>query len=157
MRGKSIILTIVALISFCSITTAQTIAIGEKTPRFKNERWLNGNKPIQGEFTYIEFIHSASIPCRRSAERIYAITSQFENVSFVLISHQSASEVDSWVTTYINSRAGVIIDDENIRASFGVNYAPYAVILDSKRRALWFGNPKLLDSKTLKKLFTKEE
>lgn len=157
MRGKSIIFTIVALIASYNIATAQTIALGEKTPRFKNEKWLNGNRPTESVFTYIEFIHSASIPCRKSAERIYAITSTFENVAFVLITHQSASEVDHWVTNFINERAGVIIDDENIRASFGVNYAPYAVILDSKRQALWFGNPKLLDRKKLEKLLTTNE
>lgn len=157
MKIKNILLTIVALISFSTIASAQTIALGEKTPRFKGEKWLNGNRPEPREYTYIEFILSSSVTCRRSAEHIYAITSELENVNFVLISHQKASEVDSWVTQFINSRAGVIVDDHAIRSSFGVKYAPYAVIIDSKRRAIWFGNPKLLDREEIKKLTTTKQ
>ena len=152
MRVSNILLAIVAMIASCNIANAQSIALGEKTPRFKNIKWLNGNAPTKGEFTYIEFIHSASLPCRRSAERIYKIVEGFENTAFVLVSHQSASEIDNWVTSYVNERAGVVVDDNRIRASFGVNYAPYAVILDHKRRALWFGNPQLLDQKMIEKI-----
>ena len=73
-------------------------------------------------------------------------------MAFVLVSHQSASEIDNWVTHYLTPRSGVVIDDTQIRTSFGVNYAPYAVILDHKRRALWFGNPQLLNRKMIGKI-----
>ncbi|MBE6194526.1 MAG: hypothetical protein E7140_02185 [Rikenellaceae bacterium] len=131
---------------------AQTISLGERTPRFKQAKWLNGNVPQKSDFTYIEFIHSASIPCRQSVERIHNIIKKFDNTAFVLISHQNASEIDHWVTEHIDTRSGVIIDDSHIRTSFGVNYAPYAVILDHKHRALWFGNPQLLNRATIEKL-----
>ena len=131
---------------------AQTISLEQRTPRLKKAKWLNGNQPQKCDFTYIEFIHSASTSCRNSAERIYDIISPLKNVAFVLISHQSATEIDEWVTHYINECSGVIVDDLHIRTSFGVNYAPYAVILDHKRRALWFGNPYLLNRATIEKL-----
>ena len=134
---------------------AQTIALGERIPQFKKAKWLDGNIPAKSQYTYIEFIHSASIPCRRSAERIYEIIKEFDNVAFILISHQSAADIDQWVTNYITPRAGVIVDGNPIRDSFGVNYAPYAVILDHKHRALWFGNPQLLDKSTIEKTLTK--
>ncbi len=146
-----IFVTLCALLSVSSVK-AQTIALGERTPRVKNAKWLNGNIPQKSDFTYIEFIHSASAPCRTSAERIHKIISEFNNIAFVLISHQDASVIENWVTEHINAKSGVIVDDERIRTSFGVNYAPYGVILDHKRRALWFGNPQLLDRKTIEKL-----
>lgn len=142
---------VVAMLSAVKVS-AQTIALGEKTPRIKKEKWLNGNKPPKCNFTYIEFIHSASLSCRQSAERIYGIVREFENMSFILISHQSATDIDEWVTHHIGERSGVVVDDTNIRTSFGVNYAPYAVILDHKHRALWFGNPQLLNRDTIGKL-----
>ena len=131
---------------------AQTISLGERTPRLKKAKWLNGNQPQKSDFSYIEFIHSASLPCRKSAERIYGIIKEFNNIAFILISHQSATEIDEWVTHHINERSGVIVDDTHIRTSFGVNYAPYAVILDHKHRALWFGNPQLLNREAIEKL-----
>ena len=152
MKGKSIILVIMAFVAFANFASAQTIALGEKTPRIKKAKWINGNAPKKCDFTYIEFIHSASLSCKESAERTYKIISGFDKMAFVLISHQSASEIDSWVTNYVTPRSGVIVDDDRIRASFGVNYAPYAVILDGNRRALWFGNPQLLDRKSIEKI-----
>ena len=142
---------LVALLSH-SESQAQTIALGEKTPRIKKVKWLNGNTPQKSDFLYIEFIHSASLSCKESAERIYKIVEEQPNMAFVLVSHQSASEIDNWVTHYLTPRSGVVIDDTQIRTSFGVNYAPYAVILDHKRRALWFGNPQLLNRKMIEKI-----
>ena len=151
---KRLFYIVIAIIALCSSTNAeaQTIALGERTPRIKNAKWLNGNIPQKCDFTYIEFIHSASRPCRASAERIHKIIKEFGNISFVLISHQKTSDIDHWVTEHIDSTSGVIVDDKRIRTSFGVNYAPYGVILDHKRRALWFGNPQLLDKNTIEKL-----
>lgn len=147
---------IVALVGLLAVAEveAQTIALGERTPRFKHAKWLNGNEPKRCDYAYIEFIHSASIPCRKSAERIYQTVGKMDNVAFVLISHQSAAEIDSWVTAYTDHRSGVVVEDEQIRHSFGVNYAPFAVILDHKRRALWFGNPQLLDKQTIEQLIS---
>ena len=143
-----------ALFSVAS-ATAQTLALGERTPRIRKAKWLNGNAPEKCDFSYIEFIHSASIPCRKTAERLHSIISEFDNIAFVLVSNQKATEIDEWVTKYIDPRSGIVVDDSHIRTSFGVNYAPYAVIINSKRRALWFGNPQLLDRKTLEKLIQK--
>ncbi len=156
---KQVLHIVIALVALCfSISTeAQTISLGERTPRIKKVKWLNGNQPQKCDFTYIEFIHSASIPCRQSAERIYGIIKEMENTSFILISHQSATEIDNWVTECISEKSGVIIDDNRIRNAFGVNYAPYAVILDHKSRALWFGNPQRLDRTMIEKIVTTEK
>jgi hypothetical protein len=144
-------------LSLCTLlpilrTEAQTIALGERTPRIKHCKWLNGNVPEQCDFVYIEFIHSASTSCRNTAERLHKVVNEIGNIAFVLISHQSASEIDDWVVQHIDKRSGVIVDDTSIRHTFGVNYAPYSIIIDQKRRALWFGNPQLLDKKAIEKL-----
>ena len=145
------------LIALCvlfaaSTIQAQTIALGERTPRVKQAKWLDGKVPPKNKFTYIEFIHSASQPCRLSAERIFKIVNEFDNISFVLISHQKLTEIDAWVLNFVGERSGVIIEDSSIRQSFGVNYAPYGVVLDHKRRALWFGNPQFLTRDAIEKL-----
>ena len=155
MKRLLYIFALLAALLSHSESQAQTIALGEKTPRIKKVKWLNGNTPQKSDFLYIEFIHSASLPCKESAERIYKIVEEQPNMAFVLVSHQSASEIDNWVTHYLTPRSGVVIDDTQIRTSFGVNYVPYAVIIDRKRRALWFGNPQLLDRAMIEKLIQK--
>ena len=155
-RFLHIAIAAIALFVATSIQ-AQTIAIGERTPRIKKAKWLDGNVPQKCDFTYIEFIHSASTPCRNTAERVHKIINEFGNIAFILISHQDTSEIDNWVTDHINPTSGVIVDDHHVRNSFGVNYAPYGVLLDHKRRALWFGNPQILDRKTIEKLIKKAD
>lgn len=155
-RVLQYILAAVIALFFLSSASAQTIPLGERTPRFKKANWLNGSQPEKCDFTFIEFIHSGSLSCRASAERIHKIVNELGNTAFVLVSHQSATDIDEWVTRLINERSGVIVDDKHIRSSYGVNYAPYGVILDHKRRALWFGNPQLLEKPTIEKLLTKE-
>ena len=151
---RTLIALLVAFLCFAS-AEAQTIALQNKTPRFKLAKWLNGNVPQRSDFAYIGFIHSASEPCRVESERIYDMVSKMENMTFVLISSQDAGNISDWVMRYITPRAGVIVDDDYIRKAFGVSYAPFAVIVDHKRRALWFGNPQLLDHKQIEKLTQK--
>lgn len=150
---KRLLLIIIAL---CAIGYggAQTIALGERTPRIKRAKWLNGNTPTEKDFTYIEFIISTSQPCRATVERIHTHLADKKSVSIVLISHESATEISEWVTKYITSSSGVIVDDTAIREAFGVKYAPFAVILDRKRRALWFGNPQILKKEQIDELIT---
>ena len=153
---RFIVYIVVAIVGLFAVASAeaQTISLGERTPRINKVKWLNGNQPQKCDFTYVEFIHSASISCQQSAKRIFDIVKEFDNIAFILISHQSATEIDTWVTHHINERSGVVIDDTQIRTSFGVNYAPYAVILDHKNRALWFGNPQRLNRTTIEKFVT---
>lgn len=148
---KRLLFAVIALMAFAS-ADAQTIALGERVPRIKSAKWLNGNTPKKRAFTYIEFIHSASKPCRNTVERVAAHLATKRSVNIVLVSHESATEIAEWVMTHITPSSGVIVDDKHIRHYFGVQYAPFAVIVDHKRRALWFGNPQRLDKDMLDSL-----
>ena len=150
-RVLRLVLAWLATLSMMGVE-AQTIALNERAPRIKKAKWFNSAKPPKSDFTFVEFVHSASIPCRRSVERICKIVEALPNTSFIIVTHQSAAEIDGWVTECVKPRVGIIVEDKRIRTSFGVNYAPYAVILDSKQRALWFGNPQLIDRKTIDKI-----
>ena len=148
----------VIILALLSLTTAngQTIGLGEKTPKLKDAKWLNGNMPARSTYTYISFIHSLSQPCRELAETTYNTISQRDDISFILISRESATDIEQWVTRYISPRSGVIVDGEHLRRTLGISYAPFALIVDSKHRALWFGNPRMLNKELLEHLLSKQ-
>ena len=148
---KQFAVIILALLSLAT-ANAQTIGLGEKTPKLKGAKWLNGNIPTKSRYTYIGFIHSLSQPCREWADVAYNTISQRDDISFILISRESATEIDQWVMRYISPRAGVIVDGDHLRRTLGISYVPFAVIVDSKHRALWFGNPRILDKEFLEQL-----
>ena len=137
---------------FVAEVGAQTIALGERVPRIKKAKWLGGNIPPKSEFTIVEFVHSASVPCRQSVERISRIVDEHANISLMLVTHQNEKSIDDWLKASVTPRVGVVVEDSNIRTSFGVNYAPYVVILNRKHKALWFGNPQQLDNQTFDKI-----
>ena len=140
-----------ALLSIAEVE-AQTIALGERVPRIKNATWFNSSEPPKSDFTFVQFIHSASVSCRQSTEQLGAIVEKIPNATLILVTHQSASDIDGWVSKCVKPRVGIIVDDTTIHDSFGVNYAPYVVVLDSKRRVLWFGNPRLLNRNVIDKI-----
>lgn len=137
---------------FVAEVGAQTIALGERVPRIKKAKWLGENIPPKSEFTIVEFVHSASVPCRQSVERISRIVDEHANISLMLVTHQNEKSIDDWLKASVTPRVGVVVEDSNIRTSFGVNYAPYVVILNRKHKALWFGNPQQLDNQTFDRI-----
>ena len=137
---------------------AQNLAIGERTPpmHLKYRHWVNGHMPAESEYSYIGFVHSASIPCIRGIEHIEKIIAGNENIRLLILTKESEEMMSAWLTRLAGGSSGVACDCEYSFRSFGVNYAPFGVIIDSKRRVIWFGNPKQLTEEYLLKLTNKK-
>ena len=132
---------------------AQNIALGERTPHIKAKktRWLDGHKPTPHAYTYIEFIHSKSEPCRLSAERIASIADNIDNMSVVLVTKEEGAGLAEWARKFSHNSTGVIVLGSDYFDRYNVKYAPFGVMIH-KRRAIWFGNPRLLNKELIEKL-----
>lgn len=125
--------------------TAQRIAYDERTPRInpKKCKWLDDRIPMESDFVYIGFIYSRSHTC---LEFCYGIGQQLERMEHppqvILVTREPADMIDSHLRECIGERVGTIIDESGrIFRAFGVRYVPFGVLVDGRRRALWFGNP----------------
>lgn len=138
--------SIILTVSFCMAAHAQNLAIGERTPpmHLKFRHWVNGHIPSESEYTYIGFVHSASIPCIRGIEHVEKIIAGNGNIRLLILTKEPEANMSAWLGRLAEERSGVACDCEYTFRSFGVNYAPFGVIIDSKRKVLWFGNPKQL-------------
>ena len=139
MRIKSAIL-IIALCAWFG-TTAQNIAIGERAPRVKSFKYAIE----KGQFLYMGFVHSPSRPCEISAPKISELINSFDQISAVLFTREKQGECEQWLINAFHGGTHVQMEAEEIFQKFSIDYAPYGVILDYKRRALWQGNPQTLD------------
>lgn len=146
--------SIILALSLCMTAHAQNLAIGERTPamHLKYRHWVNGHVPQECEYTYIGFVHSASIPCINEIEHVEKIIAGKENMRLLVLTQEPEERMSAWLGRLADGRSGVACDCEYSFRSFGVNYAPFGVIIDSKRRVLWFGNPKQLTEEYLLKL-----
>ena len=138
---------------------AQNLAIGERTPSMHigYRHWMNGYVPPEREFNYIGFVHSASLLCVRGTEHAERIIAANGKIRMLIFTKESAAETGAWLGRYAAGNSGVACEREYTFRSFGVNYAPFGVITDSKRRVLWFGNPKQLTEEFLQKLTDTEK
>ena len=139
----------------CALTAfAQNLAIGERTPPLhpKYRQWINGHVPQNCEYTYIGFVHSASIPCIGGVGHIDEIADGIDNLRILIFTKESEDNVSGWLKLHAAGRSGVACRSEYAFRSCGVNYAPFGVIIDARRRVIWFGNPKQLSREKLMKL-----
>lgn len=124
---------------------AQRIAYAERTPviNFKKAHWLDGVVPAPTENTLIAFIYSRSNTCLEMCDRIRHRISNAEHPSqVILITREPAEMVDRRIRECIGEHIGLISDESGrIFREFGVKYVPFAVLVDGKRNAMWFGNP----------------
>ena len=139
MRVKLAIL----IFTLCAwgVTTAQNFAIGERVPKVKSFKYTID----KGEYLYMVFVHSPSRPGEISAPKISELINSFDQISAVLFTREQQGECEQWLIDAFLNGSQVQMGADEIFQKFGVDYAPYGVILDYKRRALWQGNPQTLD------------
>ena len=134
---------------FALTSTAQNVATGERAPRIKGERLLGRRLPKGEKFAYIGFVHSASVPCRESAEKVVGATREIANIPCVFFTKEGAEVTAKWLLNMADERVAIQTSARNAYERYEVSYAPFGVIIDHKRRVLWLGNPTMLDKQQI--------
>ncbi|MBE6210998.1 MAG: hypothetical protein E7130_05160 [Rikenellaceae bacterium] len=131
------------LLSVTGRTMAQRVALEEQIPKIKTDLWLDDKEPAKARFTYIEFVHSKTVPCIRTFLKIQDDHARFgEDLRAIIITKEDPEQISSALRECVTDYVNVAFDPEGeIFRSFGVRYVPFGIIIDHKRKALWFGNP----------------
>lgn len=141
MKRKAVLTAAAALIWLAG--AAQGVAIGEKIPDLKADRWVGSRKPMAqpSKMMLIEFFHPANPECIDRLAVIDGWAKKYPAALTVAI----ISREDSPETTAILERvsppcyAGLDAAGRTFGA-FGVQYVPYAVLADPRGRVIWMGN-----------------
>ena len=142
-----------ALLS-ASSAEAQRVALGERIPKIKAELWLDGKQPQKANYTYIEFAHSRTAPCLRTFLKMQDDNAIFgEKMRAIIITKESPEQISATLREIATDYINVAFDTEGeIFRHFGVRYVPFGIIIDHKRKALWFGNPATLNEDFFSKI-----
>lgn len=148
------IITLVLLLCSAVSASAQRVALEERVPKIKSKLWHEGKEPKKADYTYIEFVHSKTIPSINTFLKIKRDNVYFnENLRAIIITQerpeQIGAELRECASDYINIAFDV---DGEIFRSFGVRYVPFGIIIDRRRKALWFGNPTTIDEDFFNKI-----
>lgn len=120
----------------------QTIAIGERAPELKVQRWLEDEPPAEAPMTYIEFFHSSNRISLSSVERLKELSAQSgAELRIVILAHEPESKVAPLLRPYLSPQIGVGLDPAGkLFAAYGVDYVPFGVLLGPRKRVRWMGN-----------------
>ncbi|MBQ9138085.1 MAG: hypothetical protein IJX65_05565 [Alistipes sp.] len=146
MRTKIAILLLFATLSLSA--TAQRVATGERLPRIKVVRELLQ----ESQLLYIGFVHSASEPCRQSTAQIRALLAGRADISSLYLTREADDWCEMWLLQMATEGENVETEASAIFQKLDVDYAPFGVIIDHKRRVVWFGNPRVLNSNNLEQI-----
>lgn len=144
------------LAAVASTALAQRIAYNERTPRLKlkNRPWLCDSVPETGDYAYIGFIDSRSNTCMEFCNIVKRQLERMDNPPTVIfITREDADKTNPALKECLGGRIGAVSDGEGeIFRNFGVRYVPFGVLVDNRRRAVWFGNPLTSDKDLLRNM-----
>lgn len=146
MRIKTAILF--AFLLNLGYVSAQNVAIGERAPRVKSFKV----HIEEGKYLYMGFVHSPSRPCEVSAPKVLELINSNDTLSATLFTKEGEKECEKWLVDISKSGTMVVMEADEIFHRFGVEYAPFGVILDHKQRVLWQGNPQTLDKSKIENI-----
>ena len=149
---RTIFLTLVALVASLAVR-AQEIVIGERVPDFRPTEWL-GAQPSEDDrrATLLVFYHTESQPCVETLPHIDSLARAMKNERVIVVAMEPKERIAPSVARYMSERFYVAIDRSGrVFSNYGIRYVPFGVLVDSKGRAQWIGNPTLATPESIKR------
>lgn len=148
------IITLALLLCSAVSASAQRVALEERVPKIKSKFWYDDKEPAKADYTYIEFVHSKTIPSIRTFLKIKKDHAYFnENMRAIIITKESHEQIGAELRDCASDYVNIAFDaDGEIFRSFGVRYVPFGIIIDHRRKALWFGNPTTINEDFFNKI-----
>lgn len=144
-------LAILSLLLFAALPlSAQRVATGERAPKIKEY----DIKQVQTEYICLIFIHSASQSCSSAVKQAMECTNEQHSITPVLFTREAESSHSHWLESLRLQGTMVISQASSLFSRYAIDYAPFAVIMDTRRRVVWFGNPQTLNSQRLDKILS---
>ncbi len=148
---------------------AQRLIVGERAPELKNVTWISpppklppaaehprggsDKKPTAERVTWLVFIHSQNGGIRQQLTHVDTVVDTNPNLHAVIVAQEAVDVVSPVVSMHLNARVTAATDThKRIFPAFGVQYVPFSVVVDTKNRVLWMGNPMQLNDNVISKL-----
>ncbi len=153
---KKILMILFFVLTSLATASAQNVIVGEKLPDPSLRKWLMDLQPERGEYTCYLFYHSESALCAKSLNAIKPLVKEANaQLNLVIITKEEYKDAGVTLTEHLDDNIYVAFDLQG-RAfrSIGVDFIPFCVICDKKRRAMWCGNAMTLTQGVLDKILT---
>lgn len=151
---KRLLSLLAAVLLTQGVLRAQNIVIGERAPELKNVTWLSDRQPVAADFSYVVFFHSSNEGCMRTLPNLKELSSKLgTKLRIVVVTQEDSGKIGPILSPYLSQRFGVALDpSKRTFSGFGVDFVPFSVLIDSKNRVVWMGNPMTVTSNFIQKI-----
>ncbi|MCM1151691.1 MAG: hypothetical protein NC209_03545 [Alistipes sp.] len=139
---KTLLLLLAAAAMSLAPARGQNIALGERVPELRVQKWLADREPAEAPMTYVEFYHSSSRASTASLERLRELSAKMgDRLRIVVLVREPETEIGPQLEPYLSERLSVGFDPTGRTfAAYGVSYVPFGVLIGPRNRARWMGN-----------------
>ena len=153
---KQILMILFFVLTSPTTASAQNVIVGERLPELSLRKWLMDLPPERSEYTCYLFYHSESALCAKSLHAIKPLVKEVKTqLNLIIVTKEEYKDAGVTLTEHLDDNIYVAFDLQG-RAfrSIGVDFIPFCVICDKKRRAMWCGNAMTLTQSVLDKILT---
>lgn len=138
---------------------AQSVVLGEKIPKLQLSRWLMDLQPEATDYTCLMFLHSESELCHSALRRVVPLVEQYgQRLNLVIITNESYDSAGVALTSLLDDRVGVAFDESGKTfRTLEVNFIPFCVVCDKRRRVVWCGHGATLTTNVMDKILTPQQ
>ncbi|MDD3108233.1 MAG: redoxin domain-containing protein [Alistipes sp.] len=128
------------------------LIVGVKAPDLKVSQWLSTSRPDDNLPTWIEFFFSRSKSCTQRLETLDQWAQRYAGrLNVMVLSCESQQTMDSLFTAQPYAFLFGCDPEKKNFTAYDAQFVPYGVLLDAKKRVVWFGNPTKFDTQWLQK------
>lgn len=148
---KRLLLFVCLLGMVFTAAATSKFAIGDRAPELRIKEYLTGGPKADNLPKLIEFFHSASAPSLERLPALSDLAGQYKGKLNVIVISRESSDALRRAVGDNPSFFAAVDDGGKTFAAYDVQYVPFAVIVDSKGRIVWLGNPGTLSVEELQK------
>lgn len=149
---KRFLFLLALLVASALPAAAQLLRLEERVPKIRKSasRWFGDRRPRRAELVVVEFFDAAHTPIGSELAHLDELTcgQTPERVQWVVVTRQAPERISGRLAYYLerNPNLAVLCRGDELFRSCKVQYLPFCLVLDRRRRTVWMGNALDLDS-----------
>lgn len=149
------LLLLMLLLAAARPAAAQSLRIEERAPKIRKTafHWFGDRRPERAELLVVEFFDAAHTRIDTELSHLDELTygQAPHEIQWVVVTRQPSERLSERLAYYLkrNPNLAVLCEGGELFRSYKVQYLPFCLILDRRRRTVWMGDALDLDRKFL--------
>lgn len=155
---KKIFTSIIVALLLTTITNAQGLKVGDKSPIMTNIEWIGNKQPtVLKKPMFIDFFATWCGPCRKIMPHLEGLAKEYKDkVNFIVLSNEETTKLQDFFGNVNSKPFFVGIDTKGaMSTAYSIKTIPHGVLIDKTGKIVWMGNSAGLTKELLNSVIKK--